>query len=130
MSPTPQLDDWIRDIKNRDGIVFDDANEGPRPNGPDVVPRLILEMHAAKDGYTRGKFIELLGEIGDPSVVPLLIAELGHPERAVRDSAVAALQLIGGDAVNGAITRYESSQPRDLAGEMIKQNASPSRSDS
>ena len=60
-------------------MVFGDTNEGPRPNGPDVVPRLILEMQAAKDGYTRGKFIELLGEMGDPSVVPLLIAELGHP---------------------------------------------------
>ena len=128
MSATPQLDDWIRDIKNRDAMVFRDTNEGPRPNGPDVVPRLILEMQAAKDGYTRGKFIELLGEMGDPSVVLLLIAELRHPERAVRDCAVAALQLIGGDAVNGAITQYESSQLCDLASEIMQRTAS--RSDS
>src|SRR5947208_2768684 len=104
MSATPQLDDWIRDIKSLDATIFEDTYEGPRPVGGDVIPRLISEMHAAQDSYTRGKFIELLGEMGDATVVPQLIAELSHPEQPVRDWAVAALQLIGGKTASEAIT--------------------------
>src|SRR4051812_41701527 len=125
MSAGPQLDDWIRDIKNRDATIFEDTYEGPRPVGPDVIPRLVSEMHAAQDGYTRGKFIELLGEMGDATVVPQLIAELNHPEQSVRDWALAALGLIGGAAATEAIAQYDASQPRDSSNQTMQPTADP-----
>ena len=123
MSATPQLDDWIRDIKSLDATIFEDTYEGSRPVGPDVIPRLISEMHAAENGYTRGKFIELLGEMGDATVVPELIAELSHPEQSIRDWAVAALGLVGGEAAKEAIERYEASQPRDSSNQAMQRTA-------
>jgi hypothetical protein len=123
MSATPRLEDWIRDIKSLDATTFEDTYEGPRPVGDDVIPRLISEMHAAQDSYTRGKSIELLGEMGDASVVPQITAELDHPEQPIRDWAVAALQLIGGDAANEAIAQYESSKSRDSSNHAMERTA-------
>lgn len=95
-------------------MTFEDAYEAPRPAGPDVVPRLVAEMHAARDGYTRGKFIELLGESGDASVVPELIAELEHPDQTVRNWAVTALDMIGGETALQATTRYKAGHAEEF----------------
>jgi len=111
MTTAPELDDWITRIKSSDSTIFEDTYEGPRPTGPAVIPRLISEMHAATDGYTRGKFIELLGEMGDASVVSHLVAELAHADQKVRDWAAASLQLIGGEAANQAVERYKLDPP-------------------
>ena len=89
-------------------MIFEDAYEGPRPTGPDIIPRLVAELHAAEDGYTRGKFIELLGEMGDTSVAPELIAELEHPDQAVRNWAVTALDMIGGETASQASAQYKA----------------------
>jgi hypothetical protein len=67
---SPDLDKWIARIRDRDAAAFEDAYEGPRPVGPDVVPRLVQELQSATDGYTRGKFAELLAEMGDASSYP------------------------------------------------------------
>ncbi len=75
-------------------MTFEHAYWGERPIGPDVVARLIAELHRSLDGSTRGKFAELLGEMGDASVVPVLVAELDHPEPVVRQWAVLALEQL------------------------------------
>ena len=90
-----ELEAWIETIRNRDAMTFEDAYWGERPIGPDVVPRLIAELHRSADRYSRGKFVELLGEMGDASVVPVLVAELDHPEPGVRQWAVLALEQLG-----------------------------------
>jgi HEAT repeat protein len=72
-------------------------------------------MRAADDGYTRGKFIELLGEMGDTAVVADLIAELTHSDQNVREWAVTALRTIGGEAAERAIQQYEATQPEEFA---------------
>jgi hypothetical protein len=61
---SPNLDDWIARIRDHDAMTFEDAYDGPRPFGEAVVPRLVQELHRSPDGYTRGKFADLLGEMG------------------------------------------------------------------
>ncbi len=76
-------------------MTYEDAFWGERPTGPDVIPRLVNEMQLSTDAFTRGKFAELLGEMGDASAVPFLIEELSHAEPDVRMWAVFALEAIG-----------------------------------
>ena len=86
------LDDWIRRIRSADAMTFEDAYFGTRPSGDEVVPRLIQELLASPDAYTRGKFCELLGEMGDNSAIPVLTDELSHPDQGVRNWAALALE--------------------------------------
>jgi HEAT repeat protein len=96
-------------------MTYEDAYEGSRPSGPEVIARLIEELHRSDDSYTRGKFAELLGEMGDESVVPVLVAELDHSERDARIWAVLALEQLG--AVNGleAAKQYRAAHPDEFA---------------
>ena len=109
------LDIWINEIKSLDAMTFEDAYHGERPSGSAVVPRLLAEMRAAPDVYTRGKFIELLGEMADRSIVPDLIPELAHPNQNVRQWAVTSLRALGGQVANLAVTEYESKHPEEFA---------------
>jgi HEAT repeat protein len=104
----PELEDWIARIRDRDPMTFEDAYYGDRPTGPDVLPRLINELHQSPDEYTRGKFLELLGEMGDESVVPILLAELAHPNPAVGARACTALECIGSDEAKKAVEEYKA----------------------
>ena len=100
------LDDWIQRIRSRDPMTYEDAYHDERPSGPDFVLRLIVELHRAEDSYTRGKFSELLGETEDPSVVPVLIAELEHPDPRVGASAMLALEHLAIPEGLVAATRF------------------------
>ncbi len=73
-------------------MTFEDAYFGSRPEGGLVVPRLVAELRASGDAYTRGKFCELLGEMGDESAVPVLLEELDHSDENVREWARRALE--------------------------------------
>jgi len=108
MNAQSELDKWIGEIKSSNHMTFEEAYHGTRPTGPLVISRLVAEMHGASDAYTRGKFIELLGEMGDATLIPDLSGELGHPDRAVRDWAVTALKTIGGESAERAIREYEA----------------------
>jgi HEAT repeat protein len=92
-------------------MTFEDAYGGERHSGLHVVPRLIAELHRSTDGYTRGKFSELLGEMGDASVVPVLIAELNHPEPDARQWAMLALEQLGVPEGLAAAARFRALNP-------------------
>ena len=94
-------------------MTFEDAYWGERPTGPDVVPRLIVELHRSTDGYTRGKFAELLGEMGDALVVPVLVAELDHTEPDARQWALRALDELGDPEGVAAATQHRALHPED-----------------
>ena len=87
-------DDWISRIRNPDPMTFEDAYFGSRPGGPDVVPKLVAALHGSTDPVTRGKFCELLGEMGDNSILPILTHELSHEDETVRRWAALALEEI------------------------------------
>ena len=108
------LEFWIARIKSRDALTYEDAYEGERPAGPGVVARLIRELHAAPDGYTRGKFAELLGEMGDSTVVPELVAELAHPDPDFRAWVLFALNALGGPEALAAVERHRQTHPKDI----------------
>lgn len=107
------LDDWITRIRSRNAVVFEDAYHGERPTGLDVVPRLLAEMQAAEDSYTRGKFAELLGEMGDESIVPYLVAELSHPHADARRWAALALEQLGSPEGIAAARLHRENRPGD-----------------
>ena len=86
-------------------MIFEDAYYGKRPKGSGLIDRLISELHAAVDGYTRGKFCELLGEMGDASNIPVLTAELNHPDERVREWARLAI-----DALNAGTSERASAE--------------------
>jgi len=109
-----ELNDWIARIRSRDAATFEDAYEEERPTGPEVVPRLLAEMWNSPDGYTRGKFLELLGEMGADSVIPHLIAELAHPAPDARRWAVLALEQLGSVAAVAAARRHREEHPEDF----------------
>jgi HEAT repeat protein len=92
MKDQPSLDTWIAAIRSDDPMTFEDAYFGPRPEGAQVVTRLVVELRASADSYARGKFCELLGEMGDQSVVPVLLGELEHSDENVREWARRALE--------------------------------------
>lgn len=102
---TNELDAWIERIRSTDPMTFEDAYYDERPKGPGVIDRVIFELHAAVDGYTRGKFCELLGEMGDASNIPVLTAELNHPDGRVREWARLAI-----DAVNASTGERASAE--------------------
>ena len=109
------LDDWIARIRDRDAMTYENAYWGVRPAGPGVVLRLVSELLSSPDGFTRGKFAELLGEMGDVSVVPILIAELSHSEPAARQWAVLALKEIKAPEGIQAAKHHRDSHPEDFA---------------
>ncbi len=108
------LDQWIARIKSRDPLVYEDAFHDQWPDDPALIERLVTEMHAAEDAYTRGKFIELLGETGHEGVIDHLVRELGDPRGDVRQWAVKALAAIGGPDVGELLARHRLAHPEDL----------------
>ena len=109
------LEDWIARIRSRDAITYEDAYHGERPAEPGLLARLVAEMHAAPDGFTRGKFAELLGEMGNASVVPHLIAELSHPEPDTQLWAALALETLGDPVGVRAAQAYRAAHPEAFA---------------
>jgi HEAT repeat protein len=109
-----ELEQWIRQIKSLDPMIYEDAYWGERPTGAGVTTRLIAEMKASSDAYTRGKFAELLGEMGDQSAVAPLIEELHHPDRRVHEWALIALDLLGFDEGLAAAEKYREAHPESL----------------
>jgi HEAT repeat protein len=100
------LDDWINRIRSADPMTFEDAYFGNRPYGPAVIQRLISELHGSSDAYTRGKFCELLGEMGDDTVVPVLTQELSHPDQVVRQWASQALEELKSASAKAAKSAF------------------------
>ncbi len=108
------LERWIQRIRSPDPATFEDAYWGDRPEGPDVVPRLLAEMQAAPDVYTRGKFAELLGEMGNASVLPHLLAELSQPDAEMRRWAALALEQLDLPEATEAAAAYREAHPEQF----------------
>jgi hypothetical protein len=91
---TPQLEEWLKQILARDPTTFENAYWGPRPDPAIAIPRLLQLLKTAHDSYSRGKILELLGETGDHSLIPVISTELQHPDQDVRKWAHLALSAL------------------------------------
>ena len=91
MMKEPSINQWISDITNTDAMTFEDAYWGTRPSAAGAVPELIKLLNVHDDSYTLGKLIELLGECGDKSVIPILENELQNLDEGIRSWARAAI---------------------------------------
>jgi hypothetical protein len=90
----PSVIKWLENILSKDAAAFEDAYWGDRPSSHDAMPRILEALKAEQDPYTRGKLIELLGESGDMSVLPMLEKELSSPDQSLRDWADAGIQAL------------------------------------
>lgn len=57
-------------------------------------PRLPVLPQSTQDPYGRGKILELLGELGDRAIIPVISAEQDHPGQHVREGARYALSAL------------------------------------
>jgi len=89
-----QLDTWLEQILVIDPMRFENAYQGMRPNPAMPVLRLLVLLHSTQDPFGRGKFLELLGEPGDRSIIPVISAEQDHPDQHVREGARYALSAL------------------------------------
>ncbi len=115
---SPWLDDvdaLITSIRSRDALEYEGAHLVLAPRAREVVPRLLEELQRSSDAYTRGKFVELLGESRDPSTVPDLIRELSHSDQNVRQWAVTALRMVATKEALDAADAYEAAHPAEFA---------------
>lgn len=90
----PPLDIWLEEILDLDSMTFENAYWGVRPDPAIAIPRLLLLLRSTQDSLSRGKILELLGESGDHSTIPVISAELDHPDQHVRDWARLALSAL------------------------------------
>ncbi|MEN9361896.1 MAG: hypothetical protein RL095_3431 [Verrucomicrobiota bacterium] len=114
MTSPDKFDEWICRIRSSNAGIYEDAYWSDRPQGPDVVPRLIAELGEAPDGYTRGKLLELLGEMGDPSVIPILAQELDHMDTQVRQWAICALTQLALPESLTLVQAYKKAHPDEV----------------
>lgn len=92
----PSVDTWLSDILSKDPMTFEDAYWGERPPVELAVPEIIRAMDVHFDPYTRGKLIELLGECGNPAVLPILEKELLNSEESMRNWARGSIDALTG----------------------------------
>lgn len=85
---------WLTAILSQDAVTFEDAYWGDRPASNEVVPEIIAKLSEIFDPYTRGKLIELLGECGDKSILPILEAELKNPDPSLKEWAAGSIDAL------------------------------------
>lgn len=89
-----KLDEWFSQILSKDAMTFEDAYWSDRPPVEDVVPKIIQALAIICDSYTRGKLLELLGECGDVSVLPILERELLSSDESTRNWAKISIEAL------------------------------------
>ncbi|MBL9200844.1 MAG: HEAT repeat domain-containing protein [Opitutaceae bacterium] len=91
------VDAWLSRILSKDAMTFEDAYWGERPPPEAAVPKILESLKTTFDPYTRGKLVELLGESGDKSVLPILEKEMRSPDQAIREWACASIAALRRD---------------------------------
>ncbi len=94
----PALPELIEALKvengpDRSGVVEALGEIGPK--AAQAIPELSKALQHDEEGYVRANAATALGKIGDPQVIPLLIAALKDDDSYVRFSAIEALEPFG-----------------------------------
>jgi HEAT repeat protein len=102
----PGLERCVEFIRSRNGAVMEDGFWWLAPVAGEHTERLIELVRTTDDPYVRGMFVELLGATHHARALPVLVAELDHPDPQVRDWAASALEELGLPEAQEHAARY------------------------
>jgi len=91
------LPDLVEALNSSEASLRDAATESLLRFGPAAVPVLVQALQRPETAV-RERSVDLLGMIGDGSVIPALSRLLADPQLPVRHAALRALGMIGGEA--------------------------------
>ena len=94
-------------------MTYEAAFHEPWPNDSDFLMTISSEMRSAKDSYTKGKFIEILGIFGSAAAIPIINDELADPDQNIRTWAITALKSIGGKESESVVRLHCLHHPDD-----------------
>ena len=85
---------WLSAILSKDSITFEDAYWDVRPPVEEAIPKIIEALKVTLDAYTRGKLIELLGECGNLTILPILEEELKNADSSIQRWAILSIEAL------------------------------------
>lgn len=91
------LPDLVEALHSSEASLRDAATESLLRFGPTAVPVLVQALQRPETAV-RERSVDLLGMIGDGSVIPALSRLLADPQLVVRHAALRALGMLGGEA--------------------------------
>lgn len=91
------LPDLVEALNSSEASLRDAATESLLRFGPAAVPILVQSLQRPETAI-RERSVDLLGMIGDGSVIPALTRLLADPQLPVRHAALRALGMLGGEA--------------------------------
>jgi HEAT repeat protein len=106
----PGFERCVEFIRSRNPAVMEDGFAWLEPVSGEHTERLIELVRTTDDPYVRGMFVELLGAAHDARAIPVLVAELEHPDPQVRDWAASALEDLGLAEARAHADRYRASR--------------------
>ena len=88
------VDEWLSDILSQDATTFEDAYWNNRPPVDEAIPKIIQALDVYLDTHSRGKLIELLGECGNLSILPIIEKELLSTDEVIRKWAKGSIESL------------------------------------
>ena len=105
----------IEIIRSKDALTYEEGYLLLVDKASLYVDELIALVKGEDDPYTRGKFVELLGETRSPKALSALAEELNHPDQNVRQWAVTGLNKLDLIEADELVKGYEKSHPDEYA---------------
>jgi HEAT repeat protein len=91
----PEFNHCIEMLRSTDSIVYEDGYQWLQGYLDSNIDELIQLTLDEENPDMRSKFVELLGDSGNPEVIPFIEAELKSPHQEVRSWAYSSLRYFG-----------------------------------
>lgn len=111
LSEYPGFERCVEMIRDPDALLFETGFWWLVDRAPEHTAELIALVRGEADPFTRGKFVELLGATHAPEALPVLAAELEHPDPHVREWALLALDDLGVPGAAELAAAYRQAHP-------------------
>lgn len=109
------FDSCVEMIRSKDALTYEGGYNLLADKAALYVDELIALVKGEDDPFTRGKFVELLGETRDPKALPALAEELNHLDQNVRQWAVTGLSKLDLVEADELVKKYEVNHPEEYA---------------
>jgi HEAT repeat protein len=101
-------------LRSPDSLLYDEGYNLLQGNFLRRHLDALIELMAKEaDPVIRGRFIELLGDSGEPRVIPLLESELGSGDDEIRRWALHALDCVATPVAKALALSYRTLHPED-----------------